>query len=379
MKSEWRISFFLIVILITALSFWNYKNRVYDWDMPGYIGCLYSLKYPDSPDKVRKLTYQEIKKKAPDHEYRDILGIYKSGDKSRQSFANNTKSFSEQLPYYRIKVGYNMAILILYELGFSSADAVTFLSIIAYFISGILIFFILKIIFPDNYIISILLTAGIMVLPPMTYMSRVSTPDIFILQFLLVFIIGFLKNWSKWIMFVVLFTIIFIRPDYIPFTLSYLAVLGLFQYFKNRQIDYSLIFQGLILFVLYFFIVKLYHYPGWKHLFYDTFIYRRPIISEAPPDFSVRDYLGILYSKGIYFKRVTVTAFGLLALIFYFSKDLWVRIFSVFILLNIYIKFLFFPHASGLRFFFGYILLLLLVFLSVLSKKYNGFKLRKIA
>ncbi|NML58519.1 hypothetical protein [Chryseobacterium cheonjiense] len=379
MKLKWRISFFLIVILITALSFWNYKNRVYDWDMPGYIGCLYSLKYPDSPDKVRKLTYQEIKKKAPDHEYRDILGIYKSGDKARQSFANNTKSFSEQLPYYRIKVGYNMAILILYELGFSSADAVTFLSIIAYFISGILIFFILKIIFPDNYIISILLTAGIMVLPPMTYMSRVSTPDIFILQFLLVFIIGFLKNWSKWIMFVVLFTIIFIRPDYIPFTLSYLAALGLFHYFKNRQIDYSLIFQGLILFVLYFLIVKFYHYPGWKHLFYDTFIYRRPIISEAPPDFSVRDYLGILYSKGIYFKRVTVTALGLLALIFYFSKDLWVRIFSVFILLNIYIKFLFFPHASGLRFFFGYILLLLLVFLSVLSKKYNGFKLRKIA
>lgn len=63
MKTEWRISFFFIIIIIAVLSFWNYKNRVYDWDMPGYIGCLYSLKYPDAPDKIRQLTYSEIRKK----------------------------------------------------------------------------------------------------------------------------------------------------------------------------------------------------------------------------------------------------------------------------------------------------------------------------
>jgi hypothetical protein len=75
---------------------------------------------------------------------------------------------------------------------------------------------------------------------------------------------------------------------------------------------------------------------------------------------------------------VTVVSFGLLGLTFYLSKDSWIRTLAVIILVNIYIKFLFFPHSSGLRFFFGYIMMLLIVFLYALSKKYNGFKLRKI-
>ncbi len=378
MKSEWKISFFLIVAIIAGLSFWNYKNRVYDWDMPGYIGCLYTLKFPDAPDTVRKLTYQEIQKKAPENEFRDILGI-KPVDKARQAFAHNTKSFSEQLPYYQIKVGYNLGILILYESGFSSPDAVTFLSIVSYFISGLLLFYILKIIFPQNYIAAVGLTCGIMLLPPMTYMARVATPDMFILQFLLVLAIGIIKRWRRWPIFFVLFSIICTRPDYIPLTLSYLAAAKGYGYLKNKKSDPILILQAIILLILYFIIMNLTGYPGWKHLFYDTFIHRRQFISGPPPDFSFSEYLSIIYQKIIYFKKVTLTAVGLVMLTFYFSKDEWIRTLAVFVLANIYIKFLFFPHSSGLRFFFGYIVLLIILFLYALSKKYNGFKLRKIA
>jgi hypothetical protein len=378
MKTKWRISFFFIIAVITSLSFWNYKNRVYDWDMPGYIGCLYTLKFPDSPDKIRELTYTEIQKKAPDLEYKDILGTLKPADKARQAFANNTKAFTEQLPYFQIKVGYNLGILILYELGFSSPDSVTFLSIISYFISGLLMFFLLKTIFPENYLVAVILTIGIMLLPPMTYMSRVATPDMFILQFLLIFMISLIKKWSSWIMFLVLFAITFTRPDYAPFTLSYLGITGIYEYFKNKKLDFRFVIQGVILLVLYFAIIKISHYPGWKHLFYDTFIHRRSFISGPSPDFSLQEYLTIIYKKIIYFKKVTVVSFGLLGLTFYLSKDSWVRTLAVIILVNIYIKFLFFPHSSGLRFFFGYIIMLLIVFLYAVSKKYNGFKLRKI-
>ncbi|MDQ0592447.1 hypothetical protein QFZ37_000816 [Chryseobacterium ginsenosidimutans] len=379
MKTKWRISFFFILTTITFLSFWNYKNRIYDWDMPGYIGCLYTLKFPDSPDKIRKLTYTEIQKKAPDLEFKDILGTLKPVDKARQAFANNTQAFNEQLPYFQIKVGYNLGILIFYELGFSSPDSVTFLSIISYFISGLLIFFILKFIFPENYILGTVLTVIIMLLPPMTYMSRVATPDMFILQFLLIFMIGLLKKWTSWIMFLVLFAITFTRPDYIPFTLSYLGFAGVYEYSKNKKLNFNFVVQGVILLILYFAIIKLSHYPGWKHLFYDTFIHRRSFISVQSPDFSVKEYLEIIFKKIIYFKKVTITSFGLLGLTFYLSKDSWVRTCAVIILVNIYIKFLFFPHSSGLRFFFGYIMMLLIIFLYALSKKYNGFKLRKIA
>jgi hypothetical protein len=378
MKTEWRISFFFIVIIIAAFSFWNYKNRVYDWDMPGYIGCLYALKYSDAPDTIRTLTYKEIQKKAPEKEFRDILGI-KPADKARQAFAENTRAFNEQLPYYQIKVGYNLGILILYESGLSSPDAVTFLSIISYFISGLLLFYIVKIIFPENYIVAAVLTIVIMLLPPMTYMSRVATPDMFIMQFLLVFMIGLIKKWKTWIMFLVLFAITLTRPDYIPFTLSYLGVASGFDYLKKKKINFHFIVQAIILFILYFGIIKISGYPGWKHLFYDTFIQRREFISGTPPDFSFNKYLSIIYQKIIYFKKVTLTSVALLGLTFYFSKDLWIRTLAIFVLVNIYIKFLFFPHSSGLRFFFGYIVVLIIISLYALSKKYNGFKLRKIA
>lgn len=378
MKTEWRISFFFIVIIIASLSFWNYKNRVYDWDMPGYIGCLYAFKYSDAPNTIRTLTYKDIQKKAPEKEFRDILGI-KPADKARQAFAKNTRAFNEQLPYYQIKVGYNLGILILYESGLSSPDAVTFLSIISYFISGLLLFYIVKIIFPKNYIVAVVLTIAIMLLPPMTYMSRVATPDMFIMQFLLIFMIGLIKKWKTWIMFLVLFSITLTRPDYAPFTLSYLSVASGFDYLKKKKINFHFIFQAIILFILYFGIIKISGYPGWKHLFYDTFIQRREFISGSSPDFSFNKYLSIIYQKIIYFKKVTLTSVALVGLTFYFSKDLWIRTLAIFVLVNIYIKFLFFPHSSGLRFFFGYIVVLIIISLYALSKKYNGFKLRKIA
>lgn len=379
MKVKWRYSFFIVLAIITFLSFWNYKNRIFDWDMPGYIGCLYTLKYPDDPDKVRTLTYTEIGKEAPELQYKDILGVLTPPDKARQAFAGNTQAFSEQLPYFQIKVGYILAILLLYEAGFSSPKSVLLLSMLSYFISGLLFFYILKIIFPENYLLTVIITVGILLLPPMTYMARVSTPDMFTFQFLLVFMIGLLRKWNQWIMFLVLFVITFTRPDYIPFTLSYLVVKGMYEYHQTKKLNFLLAIQGIVLLILYIAIIKLCNYPGWKHLFYDTFIYRRHFISGQPPDFSLKEYFEILYIKIIYFKRVTVISAGLLGLTFYFSKDRWIRICSLLIFANIYIKFLFFPHSSGLRFFFGFIVMLFIVFLWAASKKFNGFKLRKIA
>jgi hypothetical protein len=364
---------------MACLSFWNYQNRVYDWDMPGYIGCLYTLKFPDAPDRVHQLTYSDIRKKASSYEFRDITGTLKIPDEARQAFAFNTQAFTEQLPYFKIKTGYNLAVLLLYDSGFSSPDAVSLLSIFSYFISGLLVFSILKIIFPENYVLAILSAIGIMLLPPVTYMSRVSTPDLFVLQFLLVFMIGFLKKWSRWIMFSVLFVITFTRPDYLPLALSYLVLKGIYGYFIDRKPDSNLAIQGIILVVLYLTIIKISGYPGWKHLFYDSFIYRRPLISGSPPDFTLHDYLDIIYTKVIHFKKVTLISFGLTGLIFYCSEDRWIRAFSVVVLINIYIKFLIFPHSAGLRFFYGYIMLLLFICLSVLRRKYNGFRLRKIA
>ncbi|MGE8513307.1 MAG: hypothetical protein ACN6N7_11435 [Chryseobacterium culicis] len=375
---KWRLSFLLIISILALLTFWNYQNRVYDWDMPGYMGSMYTSEFPDSPDKVRIITYQEIKKEAPAEHYTDIIGI-KQWDIPRQYFVKNTQSFTEQLPYFQIKVGYILVITLFYKLGLSSPMAVLFTSLISYFFSGVLLFYILKLLFPKKYWLAVVLTVVSMLLPPMTYMSRVSTPDMFIFQFMLIFIIGLLKKWSKWAMFVLLFGITFIRPDYITFTLTYIIAVFFFQYFQEKKIDVSFIAQGTVLLIMYLIIIKFYHYPGWKDLFYDTFIDRRPIISTHPIDVSLKDYLSIIYIKIIYFKKVTLSVAIMIGIIFWRSKDVWVRMISVLFLINVYIKFFFFPQSAALRFFFPFIFPLFMMMLYVLSKKYNDLKLEKIA
>ncbi|UQB68224.1 hypothetical protein [Epilithonimonas zeae] len=376
MKSKWTFSFFFLLPVLFVLCLWNYNNRVYDWDMPGYIGSMYTSQYPNNPEKVKELTFSSIQKEAPIDQYNDVIGKNPK-DVARQYFEKSTKAFSEQLPYFQIKVGYNLAITILYKIGFTAPMSVLFLSLLSYFFSGILLFFVFKIIFPNNILIVFFITLAILLLPPMTYMARVSTPDMFILQFLLIFMIGLFSRWKRWIMFSILFAITFIRPDYITFTLTYLITDFLFNFYERKKINFNVILQTSILFFLYIFIVKFYHYPGWKNLFYDSFICRRPIISEELADFGITDYLRILLRKIIYFKKVSLIAFGSLGLIFYLSKDKWTRFYSVFIFANIYIKFVFFPHSSGLRFFFGFILLLLIMLMYSISQRYNRYELDK--
>lgn len=373
MKVELKLSFFLIISILAALTFWNYQNRVYNWDMPGYLGSMYTSEFPNSQDKVRIITYDEIKKEAPADQYTDIIGI-KQWNIPRQYFVKNTQSFTEQLPYFQIKVGYILVITLFYKLGLSSPMAVLFTSLISYFFSGLLLFYIIKLLFPKKYWFAIGLTAAVMLLPTMTDMSRVSTPDMFIFQFILIFMIGLIKKWSKWGMFVLLFVMTFIRPDYITFTLTYIIAVFFFYYFREKKIDFSLIAQGAVLLLMYLAIIKFYHYPGWKDVFYDTFIDRRPIISTHPIEVSLKDYLSIIYIKMINFKKVTLSVSIMITIVFWFSKDAWVRMISVLFLVNVYIKFFFFPHTAGLRFFFPFIFPLFIMMLHVLSQKYYTIK-----
>jgi len=351
---------------------------MYDWDMPGYMGCFYTIIMPDNPEKVHHRIYDEIKKEAPDYEYNDIIGV-KKYDRTRQYFTKNTQSFTEQLPYFQIKVGYNLALLSLYKLGFTGPMSVTMLSIISYFISGLLLFYVLKNIFPDKPFISGALSIIICLLPPVAFISRISTPDMFVFQFMLVFMLGFLRKWNDWSMFLILFLITFVRPDYITFTLTYLFTLLLYDFYKEKKIKLSYGLQAALLLVLYFIIMKYYNYPGWKALFYDTFIYRRPFISTEVADFTMGKYFEILFSRLLYFKKVTLASVSMLFVIFYLSKDLYIRMISVFIFVNIYIKFVFFPQSAELRFYISFIILLLLMMLYVVSKKYKNFQLGKIA
>lgn len=377
MKIKWRISFLLVLSVLSYLTIESYKNRVYNWDLPAYLGCLYSVEFPDSPKKVHELSYQSIKNEASPAEYYDIAGKIDNHIGMR-SFELYYKAFNEQIPYYKIKIGYNVIIYGFYKFGVSAPTSVLLVSIVSYFLSGLLLFYILKEIFPQNYFLTSIFTLVILLLPTARFMSKTPSPDMLGFIFLLAFILGLFKKWNKWIIFSVLMGSVLIRPDYVIFALTYLFTISFYNFIaENKKIDIQLVGQGILFLLVYLFIVKFYHYPGWKNLFYDSFIERRPFISGKLADFTVNDYLRVVFNKFINFKKISLSALIIFTLIFYFSKDLWVRIFSVFLFANIYIKFLFFPDSAAVRFFFGFIVLLFLMLLYVLSKKYNGFQLNK--
>lgn len=377
MNLKWFFSFVFIVFLSVYLTSLNYKNREYDWDMPGYVGAVYKMEFPDSPDKVHKLTFQSIKKEASKDNYLKLSGV-KPANTARQVYEKSAQSFSQQLPYYEIKVGYNLALLFLQKIGFSPPMSVLAISLLSYFFSAILIFFILKIIFPDNWLLTVLIVSGVMFFPPLILMSRSPTPDLFVFQFILIFLFGLLSEWKKWILFIILFFITLVRPDYVILTLTYLLAVFLFEYIKNKKMNVMFILQAVLLLCLYFIIIKYYHYPGWKNLFYDSFIFRRPMLSSQEAVFSVKDYFFITFDKLIHFKKVTLSAIILLFVILKYSSDLWIRILAVLFFINLYIKFFFFPQSGETRLFFPFIFPLFIIMLHTISKKYNGFKLNKI-
>ncbi|RXM50924.1 MULTISPECIES: hypothetical protein [unclassified Chryseobacterium] len=377
MKVKWGISLLFIISILTFLTYWNYNNRTYDWDMPGYLGSMFTTEFPDSPEKVRELTFSSIKKEASADQYNNLIGV-KPWAPTRQYFAKNTQSFTEQLPYFQIKIGYVLVITLFCKLGLSPPMSVLFTGLISYFISGLLLFYTIKILFPEKYILAALLTAGIMLMPTMTYMSGESTPDMFIFLFLLIFVIGLIKSWSKWSIFLLLLVMIFIRPDYITFALTYLGAIFLYSYFAEKKMEIILIVQGIVMLSIYASIMKLYNYPGWTDLFYDSFIYRRPIISSQPAHVSLDIYLQIIYTKIIAFKKVTLAVSIMTGLIFWISKDTWIRMIAALFFVNVYIKFFFFPQSGDLRLFFPFIFPLFIMILLALSQKYNHIKSSKI-
>lgn len=376
MQLKWGLSFLFFIIGLSFLTYSCYQNRVYDWDMPGYLGSIHSWDFPDNPEKVHELTYSSMKSEAPPKSYSDIVGL----NLPNKVFEKNYSAFSEQIPYYKIKVGFNAAIYVLYKCGFSGPTSVLLVNIIAYFISGIILFFFLKYLFPDNYFIAPILSLFVMWIPAMRGMAENPTPDMFLLVFMMLFVISVLQKRSSFIQFLFLLSCVLIRPDYILFALSFLVVRFIYEYFKeSKKINYYLVLQGFILVSMYVFILKIYHYPGWKDVFYDSFISRRVVISAEKADFTFKQYWDILIFKLINFKRITLISSVLICLIFYFSKEVWMRILAVLFFVNIYIKFVFFPDGGTLRFFLGFVVLLFMILLYVLSKQYDGFKLRKIA
>lgn len=127
---------------------------------------------------------------------------------------------------------------------------------------------------------------------------------------------------------------------------------------KEKKLNLLVVVYSCVTVLIYYGVLKLYDYPGWKDVFYDTFIRRRPYISLESSDFSFADYWKVISTNIINFKKVTLFSSLFLGSVLYFSKDVWLRLFAVLIFINIFVKFAFFPASGELRFFYPFLLML---------------------
>ena len=347
MKNKWNYALLVFVLCSLVFSYTNFQNREYDWDLPGYVGSLLVSENGAYTKDIHYLTYYLIKKESTVNEYNKIIG--KDKNNATSYFYKSYLAFKEQLPYYQIKLGYNLFVKLIHAFGFSAPQSVLLSNAIFYFLSSVLLFIILKKIFPKDIILVILLSSLFLLLPPIRYLSTIASPDM-MLVFLIIFFTGLLiLKKSQGSIFLVLLLIVVSRPDYIPFALTYYLIYFLINFMNKKRVQFIDFLYPSAILLAYAFILKFYNYPGWDDVFYDSFIHRRSFISKEMSNFNSVQYLQITLHNIIHFKKITLIAIILVSLIFYYTKNLELRIISLFFFVNIYIKFLFFPMSGEIR------------------------------
>ena len=363
--SIFSIIFFLVFSLYLTVQ--NYENRLYGWDMPGYLGAIYKTDNPSSIEDVHRIVYSSIQKESSKTAFDKTIGE-KPYRAVLKEYAKSSKAFDEQIPYYQVKHSYNAFAYAVYSSGISAPTSLFVVNAIFYIFLGIILFLIFLTVFPQNYFLASTLSLLVLSFPPIRHMASDATPDLVCLSILLLFLFAVLKKYSALFQFTVLLNLILIRPDMIILALTYFFLLIFYQYFFNKKFSLEPILYIFVLGITYLGIVKFYHYPGWTDVFYDSFIRRRLYISKESPNFTVYQYLEVVITNLKNFKKISFFAIFFLVSIIYFSTSTWEKLFAVFIFVNIYLKFLIFPLVGEYRFFVGFILIMVIWLINILNR-----------
>lgn len=365
------IPFVLFLFVVAYFTYSNFEQREYEWDMPGYLGSLYEVELVERGN-IRDSVYAAIENEATKDEFRKII----NSNKASEIFWKSDAAFLQQIPYFSIKHTYNALILVFHEIGFSAPMSVLMPNFIFFFFTGILLWLIFDALFPWWAYFNSLISIAILALPWVRQLGQISSPDLLSVFMLLLFVFGLVRNFSLLFQAVVLLNLVLIRPDFIVFVLTYFAGYFLFHWVRNKTLYWSVVVYSGIIFMVYLGLLKFYNYPGWKDVFYDSFVERRGDLSAIPADFTAEQYFIILKNALLNFKKISLVAVVLLMGIFWRTTKIqvWERIFGVLIFANIYLKLAFFPAPAVPRFFVGYLLLLLIWFLFVWSRQLKMIK-----
>jgi len=345
---------------LVLAAFYCFKRPLYNWDLLPYSVLILQTDRHNTADAFAT-TYSSAKENIPPKDYRFLTD---SSNAYRYKLANDSASFSAQLPFYAVKPLYISFAYLCYRLGFSLIEATILPSVISYLLIGILLFYWLSLYLrlPVSFIVSFL----VMISSPLVEVAKLSTPDS-LSALLLVSSFYFILEKPS-LFFVTLFMVlsIFARLDNV---IACVLIISLIYFSKkwNRQITRAAFLLIIISFVLCYTLITLKAKKyGWSIFFYNDFADHLHPLYGSEAHFSITDYFKLMYEHLMSAINHSYFVIFMALLFLNFNTGLslmklpFEKLFALLIPAILFIRFILYPDISD-RFYVAWYLVILIL------------------
>lgn len=166
-----RFPYFVYITLLLLISFKLFQTPKYNWDMLPYMAVLFNYDEVDV-GKAHQQVYAQAKQEVPVEAYKWLID---TSNLHRKRALHETHFFSSLYPMYVVKPFYTRTCWLLYKMGVSLPVTTYFVSIIFYFLTGVLLLYWVSRYFKP--VVSAVLSSVIMIMPFMMEAACLSTPD----------------------------------------------------------------------------------------------------------------------------------------------------------------------------------------------------------
>lgn len=323
----------------------------YSWDMIPYMACVIQKTTPD-PEACHAATYQLLRQELGDEKYDEF-----SYNEYTLAMESDHEAFSENLPYYTIRIVYINMVNFFYQLGLPLSFSSLLPSLISVFLIILTLFFVLSKELKSS-LVAAAISILILFLPPIIRMARLSTPDSLSALFLLLITVAYLYRSNWFLIFLLMAISVMTRTDNVIWCSILLLLEALYSSEKKSK-GLMLLFM-FVLASIYLIINHLYSNGGWEILFYSTFIERQNFPLSQTPSLTIGNYIWTMFTRTPeYLPWILLIFIGLYYLKIKNLKVLLKSRGSKIVLaciLSFFSKFVLFPSFDS-RFYFGLILM----------------------
>ncbi len=300
LMSNW-IACGLYSLFLISSCLYSFEKPLYNWDMLAYMAIVEGAENSD-PVVIHNKVYDEARRHVPADAYARLVDTLHP---VRKQMLTDAAAFNKQLVYYTVKPLYTGLVYVFYKAGISLTAATVLPSVIAYFFTGVLLFYWLAKYL--NMYAAILCSIFIMLMPALFNSAKLSTPDC-LSSFLLFTAMYFILERRKiFPVFLFLLLSIFARVDNIVACFLVVTLLAITTNWgiKISKKQYALMAAAFV--AVYFTISYSCIKYGWNILFYPSFA--QHLGTHPGSGFSITGCVRFALSQlitGLYFSNLII-------------------------------------------------------------------------